>query len=56
MTAFRGAYADPTLSSHERWLVPLGLTVAVGTWWMGFPSRVDDTYGRHSAPKPQRRR
>lgn len=56
LTAFRGAYADPTLSSHERWLVPLGLTVGVGTWWMGFPSRVDDTYGRHAAPEPQRRR
>lgn len=56
LTAFRGTYADPTLNSHQRWLLSLGLTVAVGTWWMGLPSRVDNTYGRHAAPRPQRRR
>jgi hypothetical protein len=53
---FRGTYADPTLNSYNCWLVPLGLADAVGTWWMGLPSQVDDTYCRHDAPRPRRRR
>lgn len=51
-----GTYADAALTRDQTWFLPLGLAAAAGTWWMGFPSRVDLSYGRHAAPrKPGRR-
>lgn len=55
LIAFRGTYADATLNSNYVWLIPLGLAAAAGTWWMGFPTCVDVTYGRHAAPRRPRR-
>jgi len=54
LVVFRDTYADATLNSNYVWLLPLGLAVAAGTWWMGFPSRVDLAYGRHAAPRKGR--
>jgi hypothetical protein len=56
LVSSRGTYADAHLTSTYIWLVPLGMAVAVGTWWMGFPSRTDLTYGRHAALRTRRRR
>ena len=55
LVAYRGTYADAALNSNYVWLGPVGLAVAAGTWWMGLPSRVDLTYGRHAAPRKRRR-
>jgi hypothetical protein len=56
LIAFRDTYADAHLTSNYIWLIPLGVAVAVGTWWMGLPSRTDLTYGRHAALRTRRRR
>ena len=54
LVAYRGTYVDAALNSDQVWLIPVGLAVAAGTWWMGLPSRVDLTYGRHAAPRKRR--
>jgi hypothetical protein len=54
LTVFRGSYADASLSSDSAWLIPLGLAVGATTWWLGFPSRVDLTYGKHAATRNRR--
>lgn len=48
LTAFRDTYSDASLNSSYMWLIPLGVTVGVATWWMGLPPKVDPNYGRHA--------
>jgi hypothetical protein len=51
LTTFRNTYSDASLNSSYVWLIPLGVTVGVATWWMGFPPRADLNYGRHARPQ-----
>lgn len=51
LTRLGDSYADAALTSNYIWGLPLGVAVGIGTWWMGFPSRVDSSYGKHAASR-----
>lgn len=47
---------DPDLARDQVWWLPVGGLVAGVAWWIGLPPRTDLAYGRHAAPRRERRR
>ena len=56
LAGFRRTLSDRALITSRALLIPLGVLILAGTWWMGFPPRKADRQVMHARRAGRRRK